>query len=178
MANKKQRPWLGSRQGSRRSSSIQAKTRCVLLSSQHPSKEEKPRRNRTLQQRRAKAGRTGPRSWNFFWLHSSAKPGRLGWPILALRCDQGAGDTESPRKGQDGDQGTPPHTLAVGWVDGNNLRLAQGQECRCQDGGLGWPAKLREPDHVGTQRHFPAQDFRFAMLKGETGEAWITQQHL
>lgn len=45
--------------GSRQSSSIQAKTRCVLLSSQHPSEDKKPRRNRICREEEPKQGEQG-----------------------------------------------------------------------------------------------------------------------
>lgn len=51
-----------------------------------------------------KQGKQGPDLLTFL----TAKLGRLGRAILALRCDRGVGDMESPRKGKMGTR-TPHH---------------------------------------------------------------------
>lgn len=171
MANKEQCLWLGSRQGSRQSSSIQAKTH-VLLSSQHPSKEEKPRRNRICREEEPKQGEQGS-DLKTFLPAQHLKAWEVG---MTFACSQAWPRCWGHREPQERPKWGPgcPATLPL-WVVGNSLVLLQGQHRRCSDGSLRWcPGMMPWGDvpspgnqaRETTQVHLLTQAFRSEMLKG------------
>lgn len=127
----------------------------MLLSSQHPSEEEKPRRNRTLRrtksQRRENGAQISKTFFFFFCLQSVAKPGRLGWPIPAPRRSGGTPKAETSGRGMRWEPLSPGHSLGVKLMGTGSCRSAHIQRVA----RLTWD---KQPCS-GNQKYFQTQGF-------------------
>lgn len=135
MAKKEQCLWLGSNRGLDNHPAFRQRLVVCFYLPNTPAK-TKSQEEIGSAEKKSQSRENRAQILKLSWPHSISKPEKLGWPIRALGCDQGAGNTESRRKRKNGDMDIPPLPLWV--VGGNNLVLVQGQHCRCSDGSLRW----------------------------------------